>query len=86
MARINTILSEDIIEQLDGIAQEEHKSRSMLLREAAQKLIEEHRRSMEAIVKRKKIRDAISLQDRLRKKSGKWDGVSEVRKWRERAK
>lgn len=86
MARINTILSEDIIEKLDDIAQEEHKSRSMLLREAARKLIEEHCRGIEEAIKKGKIREAISLQDRLRKKSGKWDGVAEVRKWRERAK
>lgn len=86
MARINTILSEDIIEKLDDIAQAEHKSRSMLLREAAQKLIEEHRRGMEEAIQREKMRQAVSLQDRLRKKSGKWDGVAEVRKWRERAK
>lgn len=86
MARINTILSEDIIEKLDYIAQEEHKSRSMLLREAAQKLIEEHRRGIEEAIQREKMQQAVSLQDRLRKKSGKWDGVAEVRKWRERAK
>ena len=79
MVRINTILSEDIIEKLDDIAQEEHKSRSMLLREAAQK-------SMEETIQREKMREAVSLQDRLRKKSGRWDGVAEVRKWRERAK
>jgi metal-responsive CopG/Arc/MetJ family transcriptional regulator len=79
-------LSEDIIEKLDNIAKEEHKSRSMLLREAAQKLIEEHRRGIEEAIKREKIQEAVSLQDSLRKKSGKWDGVAEVRKWRERAK
>jgi hypothetical protein len=27
--------------------------------------------------------NSIKIQDKLRKKAGKWDGVSEVRKWRE---
>lgn len=84
--RINTILSEDIIEKLDNIAKDEHKSRSMLLREAAEKLIDEHNRRVEENRRKERVRRAIDTQDRLRKKSGRWDGTAEVRKWREMAK
>ncbi len=32
---------------------------------------------------RSKVEEAIAIQDRLRKKSKDWDGVKEIRKWRE---
>jgi metal-responsive CopG/Arc/MetJ family transcriptional regulator len=41
------VLPEDMIEKLDGIARDEKKSRSMLLREAAERLIEEHQMRLE---------------------------------------
>lgn len=85
MVRINAILAEDIVKKLDDIAKNEHKSRSMLLREAAEKLVEEHKRQLEEIQRKERIKDSIDTQDRLRKKSGKWDGVSEIRRWREMA-
>ncbi len=43
MVRINAVLREDIVEGIDQIAKERGESRSSLLREAAQKLIREHR-------------------------------------------
>ena len=33
-----------------------------------------------------RIKNAISIQDKIRKKAGRWDGVAEVRKWRESSK
>lgn len=82
MVRINAILPEDIIETLDSIAKDEKKSRSMLLREAAEKLIEDHQKKLEEIRRKAQIKRSIEIQDKLRKKAGKWNGVSEVRKWR----
>ena len=83
MVRINTILSEDIVERLDNIARDEKKSRSKLLREAAKKLIEEYQHQLEEKHIKEIRKYAVDIQDRLRKKSGKWDGISEIRKWRE---
>ena len=74
--RINAVLREDIVEGIDQIAKEKGQSRSSLLREAAQRLIREHRQ--------KKAAQAMQVQDRLRKKGGKWDAVAELRKWREK--
>ena len=85
MVRINTVFPETILEKLDSIAKDENKSRSMLLREAAEKLIEEHRHRVEEKRRKDRMKRALDTQDKLRKKSGKWDGVSEVRKWREAA-
>lgn len=85
MVRINAVLPEDMIEKLDGIAKGEKKSRSMLLREAAEKLIEEHQIRLEEKRRRVRIKRSIDVQDKLRKKAGKWNGVSEIRRWRETA-
>ncbi len=85
MVRINAVLSEEIIELLDDIAESEKKSRSMLLREAAMKLIEEYRRQLEERRIKELRRHSINVQDKLRKKSGRWDGVAEIRRWRENA-
>lgn len=83
MVRINTVFPESILEKLDSIGKDEKKSRSMLLREAAEKLIEEHERQLEEKRRKERIKRALDAQDKLRKKSGRWDGVAEVRKWRE---
>jgi metal-responsive CopG/Arc/MetJ family transcriptional regulator len=84
MVRINTVFQEDIVEEIDRIAKEEGKSRSRLLREAAQRLIRDYQHQKAEEMRRKKIGHAIEVQDRLRKRSGKWDAVSELRKWREK--
>ncbi len=86
MVRINALLSENIINELDKIAKDEHKSRSSLLREAAVKLIEEHNHRAEKRLRKERIEKAIDIQNRLRKKSGKWNGVAEVRRWRKTTK
>lgn len=83
MVRINVVFSEDILEQIDGIAKKENKSRSLLLREAAEKVIEERRRKVEELRRRARRETAFETVDRLKKKSGAWDGVAVVRKWRD---
>jgi metal-responsive CopG/Arc/MetJ family transcriptional regulator len=83
MVRINVVLREDIVEGIDQIARESGESRSSLLRKAAQKLIKEYQQHKAEEIRRKKTARAIQVQDRLRKKAGKWDAVAELRKWRE---
>jgi len=83
MVRINTVFQEDILEGIDSIAKEEGKSRSALLREAAKKLIREHQQMKAEENRRNKIKRAIEVQNSLRKKSGRWDAVAELRKGRE---
>ena len=83
MVRINAILPEETIKKIDTIAKEEKKSRSKLLREAAEKLIKEYERIKAEKIRKERLMNSIKTQDKLRKKAGKWDGVSEVSKWRE---
>ncbi len=86
MIRINAIFPENMLKELDSIARERKESRSMLLREAAERLIKEYIREKEERRRKERIKKAINTQDRLREKSGKWNGVSELRKWRESGK
>jgi len=83
MVRINAILPEETIKKIDTIAKEEKKSRSKLLREAAEKLINEYERIKAEQIRKERLMNSIKIQDKLREKAGKWNGVSEVRKWRE---
>ena len=83
MVRINAILPEETLVKIDAIVKDKKKSRSSFLREAAEKLIEEYQRQKAEEIKRERIKRAIEIQDKLKRKSGKWSGVSEVRKWRE---
>jgi len=83
MIRINVIFPEDMLRELDNIAKQKKINRSMLLREAAKKLIDDYKQQLEKERRRARIKHAIDIQDKLRKNSGKWDGVSEIRKWRD---
>ena len=82
--RINAVLSDELVQALDAIAQEEKKSRSQLLREGAEKIIAEYERKWEEKRRRVKMQQAMAVQDRLRQKSGTWDAVAEIRKWRDK--
>jgi len=72
------------VRALDAIAHEEKKSRSQLLREGAEKIIAEYERQSEERRRQVKMQQAMAVQDRLREKSGTWDGVAEIRKWRDK--
>jgi metal-responsive CopG/Arc/MetJ family transcriptional regulator len=84
MVRINTVFDEELLRELDRIARLEHKSRSRLLREAAEKLVEEHRRRQEESKRRDRVSGAMEVQDRVREKAGDWAGTSELRRWRDK--
>jgi metal-responsive CopG/Arc/MetJ family transcriptional regulator len=83
MLRVNVVLTEEIVAQIDAIAREENKNRSSLLREAALTRIEEHKRAAEERRRQARRRRALSVQDRLREKAGAWNGGAQVRKWRD---
>ncbi len=82
MVRINAIFSEEMLKELDSIGRNAKKSRSLLIREAVEKFIAEYHRQLEEDRRKERIKRAIEIQNRLRDISGKWDGVSELRKWR----
>ena len=77
------VFPEKTIKKIDMIAKEEKKSRSRLLREAAEKLIDEYQEIKAEQQRKKRLVHSMKMQDKLRKKAGNWDGIAEVRKWRE---
>lgn len=85
MLRVNAVLREDIVAALDEIAHEEHTNRSGLLREAAERFIADYRKRREEELRRQRRAHSVAVQDRLRSKADDWDGVAEIRKWRESA-
>jgi len=74
MLKINITLPNDFLREIDKTAKEEHLSRSEFIRKAVRTYWE---------VCKQNIREAMEIQDKLRKKAGKWNGVAEIRKWRE---
>jgi metal-responsive CopG/Arc/MetJ family transcriptional regulator len=82
MAKINISLPDEFLKEIDKLKGEENVSRSEFLREAVRtygKMLEERKLEEK---RRKNILESIRIQDSLRKKSGSWDGVKEIRKWR----
>jgi metal-responsive CopG/Arc/MetJ family transcriptional regulator len=86
MIRVNVVLTEELVEQLDLIARQEHKNRSEVLREAAAAKIEEYRRELAEKELRERRQRAVAVQDRLRERIGDWDGTAQIRDWRDRLK
>jgi metal-responsive CopG/Arc/MetJ family transcriptional regulator len=82
--RVNAVLTEDLLERIDEAAREQKKSRSRFIREAAEKYIAEHERKKEEEKRKEALARAVRDQDKLRAKSGTWEGSAEIRKWRER--
>ena len=84
MAKINVSFPEGFLGQLDRLTREEHITRSELLRKAVKLYMDAWNQKKAEEKRQKGIMEAMKIQDALRKKSGKWDGVSELRKWRKR--
>jgi len=82
--RINAVLTDDLIKKIDAVAKDQRKSRSRFIREASERYIAEYERAKEEEMRIKKFENAVRIQDRLRKKGRTWDGVAEIRKWRQK--
>jgi metal-responsive CopG/Arc/MetJ family transcriptional regulator len=83
MTKINISIPEDFLKEMDTLKDEENISRSELLRKSVRMYKEMLKRKKEEEERRERVMEAVHTQDYLRGKSGKWDGVKEIRKWRE---
>ena len=82
MLRINAIFEEGFLKLMNRAAREEHLSRSELIRKAVSDYLAGHAQKREEAKRRQAVTKAIKLQDALRQKAGSWNGVAEVRRWR----
>jgi metal-responsive CopG/Arc/MetJ family transcriptional regulator len=82
MLRVNAIFEEGFLKMMTQVAREEHLSRSELIRKAVADYLARHEQNRLNRKRQKSVAEAIVVQDALRQKAGDWDGVAEVRRWR----
>ncbi len=83
MARINVMIQEEILKEVNRAAAEEKLSRSALLQKAVRRYLEGQRLEKEANERKKRMQKAAANMDRLADKFGKWDGVGTIRQFRD---
>ena len=86
MSRMKVMISipEELLAEIDKAAEEESRSRSEFLREAA-RLYLEIRKTQATPGQDLRVRKAIAIQDALARQDTlpKWDSTAEIRRWRE---
>jgi len=81
--KINITLPGDELVRIDKQVKEERTTRSGLILRALRSYIARREEEEAEKVRRLKMQKAVSDIKRLRAKSGKWNGVAEIRKWRD---
>jgi len=81
--KINITLPEEELREADAFVQKQGNTRSGLIQQALRFFIEQKEKGKREKEKRDGLIKAASEIRQLREKSGKWDGVAEIRKWRE---
>jgi metal-responsive CopG/Arc/MetJ family transcriptional regulator len=81
--KINITLPEEELKEVDAFVRRQGDTRSGFIQQALRSFIEQKERDEEERKRREEMIKAISGIKQLREKSGEWDGVSEIRKWRE---
>ena len=81
--KINITLPEEELREVDTFIQKQGDTRSGLIQQALRFFIEQKERERREKEKQKGMMEAASEIKQLREKSGDWDGVAEIRRWRE---
>ena len=81
--KINITLPEEELREVDTFIQQQGDTRSGLIQQALRFFIEQKERERREKEKQKGMMEAASEIKQLREKSGDWDGVAEIRRWRE---
>jgi metal-responsive CopG/Arc/MetJ family transcriptional regulator len=81
--KINITLPEEELKEVDAFVQRQGDTRSGFIQQALRFFIEQKEREEGERKRREEMIKAISGIKQLREKSGEWDGVAEIRKWRE---
>ena len=81
--KINITLPEEELKSVDAFARKQGNTRSGFVQRALHFYIKQKETEEEERKRREEMVKAISEIKELREKSGDWDGVSEIRKWRE---
>ncbi|MAM89922.1 MAG: hypothetical protein CMI15_00410 [Opitutaceae bacterium] len=85
MARVNVMLPDDLLGQIDHVAEQEGVNRSKLLRLAVMAYFNQRENSQERERRRTEIRHAMEIQDALRREIEPWDPLKTLRAERQEA-
>ena len=83
MVRINISIDEKDLKELDRLSSLTNLTRSGFIRKATELYKSELEKQKLEEKRKKELKEAIKIQEELSKLSEDWDGVSEIRKWRE---
>ena len=81
--KINITLPEEELGRIDKFVKTKGTTRSGLILEALQFYIQRAEKEEAERKRRLFMKKAATNIRKLREKSGKWDGVAEIRKWRD---
>lgn len=84
VVKINITLPDEELRIIDGFVREKGETRSGLILRALQFFMEESRRMEVEEARRREKEEAFKEILRLKDKAGGWDGVAEIRRWRDR--
>ena len=85
MARVNVMLPDDLLGQINHVAEQEGVNRSKLLRLAVMAYFNQRENSQERERRRTEIRHAMEIQDALRREIEPWDPLKTLRAERQEA-
>ena len=83
MVKINITLPEEELREIDAFVQRQGNTRSGLIQQSLRFFIEHKEKEEKEKEKRERMIKAALEIKQLSEMSGKWDGVAEIRKWRE---
>lgn len=83
MKRLNITISDEVFEELENLKREEKSSRSELIRRAIVLYKNEFDKRLIEKERKEKVLKAISKINEIRESTGVWNGVEEIRKFRE---
>lgn len=83
MARVNVFMSDDLLKALDAEAGREGITRSALLQKAAEAYLDQARRELQEVERRRAMEDACTRMDKLAEKLGEWDPIPIIRQFRD---
>ena len=83
MKRLNITISDGIFKDLEDLKEEEKLNRSELIRKAIILYKNEFEKKLKEKRRKEKVMRAIQEINKLRESTGIWDGVSEIRRFRD---
>jgi metal-responsive CopG/Arc/MetJ family transcriptional regulator len=81
--KINITLPEEELKRVDLFARKHGNTRSGLIQRALHFFMKQKEREEEERKRRGEMTKAMVEIKQLQEKAGEWDGVSEIRKWRD---